>query len=120
MMKELVLKNRSYRRFHQDASVSLETLRELLDLARLSVSAANVQPLKFILSADAPKNALIFPHLAWAGYLKDWPGPVEGERPAAYIIILGDTRLKQSFGCARCLRFSAMIVHMFHNQDRRR
>lgn len=99
MMKELVLKNRSYRRFHQNDSISRETVKELVDLARLSASAANMQPLKFILSSDASKNALIFPHLVWAAYLKDWPGPAEGERPAAYIIILGDKRIKESFGC---------------------
>ena len=97
-IKELVRKNRSYRRFHESESISLETLRELVDLARLSASGANMQPLKYILSCDPEKNALIFPTLAWAGYLKDWPGPVEGERPSAYIIILGDKRIRQSFG----------------------
>ena len=97
-MKELVAKNRSYRRFHQDKSVSREILIELVELARLSATASNIQPLKFLLSTDPFRNALIFPHLAWAAYLKDWPGPVEGERPAAYIVVLGDRTLKQSFG----------------------
>ncbi|MDO9575403.1 MAG: nitroreductase family protein [bacterium] len=99
MIKDLILKNRSYRRFYQEVSIKLDTLRELVDLARLSPSAGNAQPLKYILSCDPKKNALIFPHLTWAGYLKDWPGPDEGERPSAYIIILGDKEISQSFGC---------------------
>jgi len=99
VIKDLILKNRSYRRFYQEVPIELKTLRELVDLARLSASAGNVQPLKYILSCNPKKNALIFPHLAWAGYLKDWPGPCEGERPSAYIIILGDKEISQSFGC---------------------
>lgn len=99
MIKDLILKNRSYRRFYQDVAIELDTLRELIDLARLSASAGNVQPLKYILFCNPKKNALIFPYLAWADYLKDWPGPDEGERPSAYIIILGDTEISQSFGC---------------------
>ena len=98
MLRDLILKNRSYRRFHQDVAVEIETLRELVDLARLSASASNMQPLKFILSYDPQKNAQIFPCLGWAAYLKDWPGPTEGERPSAYIVILGDTQISQSFG----------------------
>ncbi|MAF85481.1 MAG: nitroreductase [Dehalococcoidales bacterium] len=99
MIRELILKNRSYRRFYQEVAIELETLRELVDLARLSASAANRQPLKYILSADPQKNALIFPHLSWAGYLKDWPGPSEGERSSAYIIVLGDTEVSKNFYC---------------------
>lgn len=99
MLKDLILKNRSYRRFYQQEVVENKTLRELIDLARLSASAANLQPLRYILLSDPKKNALIFPHLKWAGYLKDWPGPEEGERPSAYIIILGDNRISSSFGC---------------------
>jgi nitroreductase len=109
-MKELVAKNRSYRRFHQDASVSRETLVELVDLARFSATAANMQPLKFLLSAEASRNALIFPHLAWAAYLKDWDGPPEGERPAAYILVLGDKNLKQSFGCDHGIAAQSILL----------
>ena len=98
MIRDLIMKNRSYRRFHQDEVIAIETLRELVDLARLSASGANKQPLKYMLSCSTQKNALIFPHLAWAGYLRDWGGPEEGERPSAYIIILGDTEIRQTFG----------------------
>ncbi len=99
MIRDLIQKNRSYRRFYQDFVIELDTLRELVDLARLSASAANMQPLRYILSCEVQKNALIFPHLEWAGYLKDWPGPSEGERPSAYIIILADTQISRSTGC---------------------
>ena len=99
MLSELIRKNRSYRRFHQDAPVDRKTLQELVELTRLCPSAANRQPLKYILSCDADRNAAIFPHLAWAGYLTGWSGPAEHERPTAYIIILGDTEITHSFGC---------------------
>jgi nitroreductase len=99
MIKDLISRNRSYRRFYQDVPIAMETLRELVELARLSPSAANLQPLRYVLSCDTEKNNRIFQHLAWAGYLKEWPGPEEGERPTAYIIILGDTQISKSFGC---------------------
>lgn len=99
MLEDLVRKTRSYRRFHQDVSVDVETLRALVNLARLSASGSNLQPLKYILSCQPETNALIFPNTRWAGSLKDWSGPVEGERPAAYIVILGDTEIRKPFGC---------------------
>lgn len=93
MIKDLILKNRSYRRFHQDTTISMETLKELVDLARISNSGANKQPLKYILVCDPETNAKIFDQIGWAAALKDWPGPEEGERPSAYIIVLGDTAI---------------------------
>ena len=98
MLKELVRGNRSYRRFHQEVQVCLEDLRELVDLGRLSASGANLQPLKYVLSYESERNAAIFETLGWAAYLKDWAGPEEGERPAAYIVVLGDTTIRKSFG----------------------
>jgi nitroreductase len=99
MITELVKENRSCRRFYEDHAVAPETLKEFVNLARMSASGANLQPLKYILSCDPQKNAEIFSCLAWAGYLKDWPGPEEGERPAAYIVVLGDPSISESAGC---------------------
>ena len=110
MIRDLILKNRSCRRFYQEVTIGLETLRELVDLARLSASTANRQPLKYILSCTPKKNALIFPQLGWAGYLKDWPGPPEGEKPSAYIIILGDTKISKSTTCDHGIAAQSILL----------
>ncbi len=99
MLKDLILKNRSYRRFYQDKPIHTDELIELVDLARLSPSARNAQPLKYILSNTPEMNSVIFKHLSWAGYLTDWSGPGEGERPAAYIIMINDTSISSNFFC---------------------
>ncbi|MBN2788696.1 MAG: nitroreductase family protein [Candidatus Delongbacteria bacterium] len=93
MLKDLIKANRSYRRFYQEEKISEDTLRELVDLARLSATGANRQPLKFILSTENNKNAKVFECLKWAGYLTEWSGPEEGERPAGYIVILEDKNI---------------------------
>jgi nitroreductase len=110
MMKDLVLKNRSYRRFYQSEAVDEKTLRELVDLARCSASAANRQPLKYILSCDPEKNALIFPLIGFAAQLRDWGGPFEGERPAAYIIILLDTEIAKQAGCDHGIAAQSILL----------
>jgi nitroreductase len=97
-MNTLVRKSRSYRRFDQDHQIAGETLRELVQLAQYSPTGNNLQPLKFWLSNRPEMNRVVFPHLGWAGSLKDWDGPAEGERPSAYIIILGDKQIKANFG----------------------
>jgi nitroreductase len=95
--REMVLKNRSYRRFNENYEIDQKTLEELVDLARLSPSAANLQPLKFLISWEKEDNENIYKNLAWAGYLTNWPGPEKGERPSAYIIIVGDRNISPTF-----------------------
>ncbi|GAB4117866.1 MAG: nitroreductase family protein [Candidatus Caldatribacteriota bacterium] len=99
MLKDLVKKNRSYRRFYESFEIGRETLEELIDLARLSASGGNKQSLKYILSYEKEKNELIFSTLGWARYLKDWPGPQSGERPSAYIIMLNDIEISKNYWC---------------------
>jgi nitroreductase len=96
MFKDLVRKSRSYRRFYGDKEITAEQLRELADLGRLSPSGANRQPLKYILINSVEMNEKIYENIAWAGYLKDWDGPVQEERPAGYIIMLRDNSVNKA------------------------
>lgn len=86
--KELVREARSVRRFVEADRISAEILTDLVDTARICPSGANLQPLRYALVNEENICAQLFEHLAWAGALKDWPGPAEGERPAAYIVML--------------------------------
>jgi nitroreductase len=92
MLRDLILKNRSTRKYHQNAHITLEMLKEFIDLARLSGSAGNRQPLRYILSCEPEKNAVIFHNISLAGE------PKEGERPSAFIVILGDKEIRPNFG----------------------
>ncbi len=95
MIKDLVLKNRSYRKFHNNRKISEDTLMELVDLARTTPSSKNLQPLKYLLVTDNGDVDFLYGQLNWAWYLKDWEGPKENERPPAYIIMCIDTNLNE-------------------------
>ncbi|RKX83301.1 MAG: nitroreductase [Spirochaetes bacterium] len=109
-IQELVVKNRSYRRFYEDEKIEKERLYELIELARITPSAANKQPLKYLLSNTPELNAKIFSTLGWAASLPDWPGPEEGERPSAYIVILGDTRIAKSWSVDPGIVMQTMLL----------
>ncbi|ASB49548.1 nitroreductase family protein [Alkalitalea saponilacus] len=109
-LKDLVLRSRSCRRFFENEPVSREVLMELIDLARLSPSARNAQTIKYIISNTPEKNQLIFPHLAWAGYLKDWDGPEKGERPPAYLMMLSDTRISDNYFCDEGIAAQSILL----------
>jgi nitroreductase len=96
--KDIVLNTRSYRRFDESDRIGRDRLVELVNMARLSPSATNRQSLKYLVYDSCDDCARIFPATAWAGFLKDWPGPGEGERPSGYIIILRDTEINDYFG----------------------
>ncbi|WP_456434313.1 nitroreductase family protein [Thermosulfuriphilus sp.] len=96
MVLELIKKCRSYRRFRPEP-ISRATVLGLLDGARLSASAGNLQPLRYVLILEPEARERVFSCLKWAAYLKDWPGPSERERPQAYIVVLGDRRISKKF-----------------------
>ena len=96
-IRELLTKNRSYRRFRADEPINPRTLVELVELTRLCPSASNRQPLKFMIVCDPENNARVFSRLTWARDLPDWPGPAESERPTGYIVLLCDTQISQQY-----------------------
>jgi len=122
-------KNRSYRRFYQDVEIPESDLKKMVNAARLSPSSRNVQPIKFFICNDASFNARIFPLLGWAGYLKEWPGPKEGERPSGYIILLHDKDISASYSCdhgifaqsillqAVDLEYGGCMIATYHKQQ---
>lgn len=96
MLKELILKNRSYRRFNSQRRVEQSELLDLIDVARLTASSKNRQPLKYKLITDLEETNFVFDQLNWAWYLKDWKGPTTDEKPAAYILVFLDNDINDN------------------------
>ncbi len=94
MIKDMVVRTRTYRRFHHEIAVPLDTLKELVDIARFSSYGVNLQALKYILCNDSAKNALIYECVDLGGRRFS-----EEDRPPAYILVLGDTTITSNFGC---------------------
>ncbi|MEE8353726.1 MAG: nitroreductase family protein [Dehalococcoidales bacterium] len=103
MLRDLIVQNRSCRRFHQE-SVDKKTLEELVDLARLSATGGNRQSLKFLLSWEPETNDRIFPLIGLAG------NPGRDEAPTAYIIILGDTAISAHLGCDHGIAAQSILL----------
>ena len=93
-VKEMVGKNRSYRRFDGSKKISEDQLKEMISLARQTGSGANLQPLRYHLTWTEKECAVVYSTLKWAAYLPKWEGPMESERPSAYITVIRDTEVK--------------------------
>ena len=93
--RDIVKRSRSYRRFYESKKITIEELEYMIDCARMTPSAQNLQPLRYIIVTGKDREK-VFPHCRWAAYLKDWDGPEEGERPSAYIVILSDALVSKN------------------------
>ena len=90
-LKDIVTKARTVRRYKENMPITLATLRELVDLARLAPCGAYKQALRYYIVTQPNLRERVFSTLGWAAYLTDWMGPEAGERPTAYIIQVEDT-----------------------------
>jgi nitroreductase len=91
---DLAVERRTIRRFKPEP-VPRELLDKLVNAARLAPSAANVQPLEFIVVDDARVKAEVFPALKWAAYIVPAGDPGPGEEPAAYVVTLVNSKLRE-------------------------
>lgn len=109
-LKDLLKRNRTYRRFDQSVKVSNDTLRLLVELTRYCASGRNAQPLKYRLVTDDSECDSVSEVLAWAGYYKDWDGPAEGERPTAYLVQCLDKTYGENCLCDDGLQLEAITL----------
>lgn len=96
MIENLIKNNRSYRIFDESYKISIDMLKEMLNVARFTSSGRNMQTIRFLPITKASQLNIIYENIKWAGYLKDWNGPVEGQRPTAFILFLSDEKIKKS------------------------
>jgi len=91
---EVIVGRRTIRRFKPEPVTRL-FLERLVDVGRLAPSAANLQPLEFIIVDEAGLTAEIFACLKWAAYITPEGNPKPGEEPAAYIVTLANTKVRE-------------------------
>ena len=111
VLKDLLKRNRTYRRFDQTVKIAQEELEEWVEQVRFCPSGRNAQPLRYVIINTDERCEQVFSQLAWAGYLTDWAGPEEGERPVAYLIQLLDTRIVENCLCDDGLQILTILLN---------
>ena len=108
-----IINRRTIRKFQQK-KIKKDIFSKCLNAARLAPSAANLQPLEYILSTKKENLDKIFKCTKWAGYLKDG-GPKKGERPVAYVIIISNNRINKKAEYDVGLATANIILTAFEN-----
>lgn len=111
-LRQLMIADRTVRRFQENREVSANTLEKLVELTRYCPSGRNAQPLRYILISSEEEREMVYPLLKWAGYFQDWNGPEKGERPAAYLIQCLDTKYGKECLCDDGLHLEAITLGM--------
>lgn len=106
---ELIQATRSVRRFKQ-TPITMETLKTLISYVRYSPAGANQQKLKALAVNDGKTMAKIFPLINWAGAIKEWDGPEEGQQPMAYIVLMLDRTIGASAGIDHGIAAQSIVL----------
>lgn len=99
-ISDSVLHRRTTRRFKQD-SINRECIKRMIDLARMSPSAGNIQSLKYLIIDSLHERKAIFPHIKYASYIENW-NPVFSESPVAFIVVLNDRSIRPNNSFTQC------------------
>ena len=110
MIRDLIIKNRSYRRFDATVKITFKQIEKWIELARFSASGRNMQPIKYAVCTNEQTNEKIFPNLGWAGFLTNWEGPAENEKPVAYIAVLYDKSLADTYYCDDGIAIQSILL----------
>lgn len=91
---DVIAGRRTIRRFRPEP-VARELLERLVNVGRLAPSAANLQPLEFIVVDETGLKADVFSCLKWAAYIAPAGDPGPGEEPTSYIVTLANTKVRE-------------------------
>jgi len=95
-IEEAIYKRRTIRRFKQDDPIPIETLKKLIDYARVAPAGGNVQALEYAIVNSPEMAEKMFLLVKFAAYLPREQKPTIENKPMAYIIILANTNIKKS------------------------
>lgn len=109
-LKEMLIADRSIRRFVATSAIEPDILIQLVELTRYCASGRNLQPLCYRIVTDKTEKKNLFPALKWAGYYENWDGPSEKERPGAYLVQCLDTGLAPNCLCDDGLQLQAITL----------
>jgi nitroreductase len=90
---DLILSRRSIRQFRSEP-IPRDVLTDIVNAGRLAPSAANRQPLEFIVVDEESKKEEIYPCLKWAGYIAPEGNPKPGQEPQAYIVVIVNSEIR--------------------------
>ena len=94
---ELLKTRRTYRRFAQKP-ISDEILADMLNAARYASSAANKQPISYVVVRTPEKVKEVFDLTKWAGYFPNDAGrPKAGEEPVLFIGIVENLDISKNY-----------------------
>lgn len=108
--RDLMMNDRTRRRFDASRPIPFSTLSELVELTRYCASGRNAQPLRYFIAHTPEQCDKIYPLLKWAGYYSDWDGPDAEERPTAYLIQCLDTTLGSNCLCDDGLQLQSITL----------
>jgi nitroreductase len=91
---DLIVSRRSIRQFKPE-SISREILKDIANAGRLAPSAANRQPLEFVVVEEEGIRNDLFPCLKWAGYIAPEGDPKPGQEPRAYLVVLANSKIRE-------------------------
>lgn len=109
-LMELLKTRRTYRRFEQK-EISQKIVDEILNAARLASSAANKQPLSYVVIQGQEKVDKVFGYTKWAGYLPPEQGqPKENEKPVLFIAVVENLNINRDCDTDAGLAISNMTL----------
>lgn len=91
---DVASRRRTIRRFRQERP-DRRRIEQLLDVARLAPSAANLQPLRFLVVDDPAQVAAVTEAARWAMYLDDG-APKPAERPTVFVLVFRDSTCRKT------------------------